>query len=95
MKKQLLGILAIAFAISLSAFTTVKNKTTTVSPQASYTWHKYNAAGTAELVPAVTFNGTDLGARQAFNCPEADETICARAYNGSTPLDIYILKANP
>lgn len=95
MKQKIFGLLVIAVAITLSAFTYETDHKATSLTQMSYTWHKYNNAGTAELVPAVTFTGSDLGARQAFNCPEADETICARAYNGSTPLDIYILKPIP
>lgn len=94
MKRYLLAVFALLFVISLSAFHHNTSKKETAKPDV-YTWHKYNNAGTAELVPAVTMTGTAEEARLEFGCEESTETICARAYNGSTPLEIYILKPNP
>lgn len=95
MKRLLLGFFALMFVISLSAFHQMNSKKEKQAQQ-SLIWHKYNNAGTAELVPAVTFTGTAGQARTEFSCPEDDETICARAYNDEgMPLNIYILKANP
>ncbi|TWI83257.1 hypothetical protein IQ13_1365 [Lacibacter cauensis] len=95
MKKLLLGIFALLFVISLSAWHLV-NKPKPAAKETVYTWHKYNTAGTAELSPAVVYTGSDVQARNFFGCPEDNETICARAYDEEgQPLDIYIMKALP
>lgn len=95
MKKILFGLFAVLFVISLSAFHNFSSKKEKTTLQ-NYVWHKYNNAGTTELVPAVTFTGTDEEARTEFGCPEDNEVICARAYNDQgVPLDIYILKPAP
>lgn len=95
MKRLLLGLFALMFVISLSAFHHMNSKKESQAQQ-TLIWHKYNNAGTAELVPAVTFTGTAAQARTEFGCPEDDETICARAYNDEgVGLSIYILKSNP
>lgn len=86
---------ALLFVVSLSAWSLV-HKPTAPAKTTSYTWHKYNSAGTAELVPTVPFTGSDVQARDFFGCPEDNETICARAYDEEgQPLDIYIMKALP
>lgn len=90
MKKHFLGLFAFAMAIALSSFTLfTKEKADTQV----LTWHKYNAAGTMELVPIVSFTGTELQARVTFGCPDAGAVICARAYSSSgDPLNRYIAK---
>lgn len=96
MKKLLLGIFAVLFVLSLSAWhiTTTKTKPATKS-LTEYTWHMYNVEGTEELVPAVTFFGTAIEAQEEFECPEGTGRYCARAYNGQTALNIYIEKPQP
>ena len=95
MKRLLLGLFALMFVISLSAFHHMNSKKENQAQQ-SLTWHKYNTAGNAELVPAVIFVGTEAQARTEFDCPEASQTICARAYDDEgLPTSRYILKANP
>ena len=94
MAKLILGTFALLLVVSLSAWSLV-NKPTPAAKETNYTWHKYNQAGDQELFPAVTFYGTDEEAEDEFECPEGLSVICARAYDGATPLDIYITKSNP
>ncbi|MBK8088099.1 MAG: hypothetical protein IPK31_09185 [Chitinophagaceae bacterium] len=95
MKRLLLGLFALMFVISLSAFHHMNSKKENKAAL-SFTWHKYMNDGSAELVPAVTFTGTEAQARIEFGCPEDDDIICARAYDDEgTPQSLYILKANP
>jgi hypothetical protein len=59
-----------------------------------YSWHMYNLSGTAELVPAQIFYGTESGARIQFGCPPGITVICARAYDiEGNPLNVYIKKS--
>lgn len=89
MKKLSLGIFAVVLAIGFSAFT---SKSLTESNQ-SYVWHKYNAAGTAELSPVVKYTGTTAGARASFGCSDAGAVNCARAYDAEgIAQDVYIKK---
>jgi len=91
MKKSLLGFSALILAISLSAFTSggIQKDDALVD----YEWHKYNAAGTAELSPTVIFDGTAADARVDFGCPTSGSKTCGRAYDSNgLPLNIYITK---
>lgn len=92
---MLLGLFALLFVISLSAYHWSGKKTKPAVQENQYTWHKYNEAGDQELVPAVTFFGTAEEAEEEFDCLEGSLVICARAYNGVTPLNIYVLKSTP
>ncbi len=93
MKKFVLGIIAVAFAVGVSAFTIIHKKSDKAKME-SYTWHKFNAAGTAELSPVVTYTGTAAGAKSAFGCPDGTTVNCARAYDSEgNPLDIYVKKS--
>lgn len=95
MKNYVLGLLAIILAVGLSAFN-YSNNGTANEPLQSFTWHKYNAEGTAELTPVVPFTGTSSGARNSFLCPDPGERICARAYDDEgNPLEMYITKPAP
>ncbi|ULQ55445.1 hypothetical protein KJS94_12410 [Flavihumibacter rivuli] len=89
MKKQLLGLGALTIAIVMSAFS-LPDKTS--DNQMELEWHKYNSAGTAELVPAVTFLGTESEARAQFGCPSPGNKICARGYDDGVPTSNYISK---
>lgn len=91
MKKYLLGIFAIVLAIGFSAFT-VNSSNVSKQDVQSYTWHKYNPAGTAELIPTVEFEGSLSQAKDAFQCPDGIQVYCARAYEGEIPLDLFIMK---
>lgn len=92
MKKYLNGTIALVLAVTVSAFNVARNNEM-ASKKTDYTWHKFNAAGTAELSPAVTFFGTAAGAKTAFGCPDGTSVNCARAYDMSgTPLAIYVKK---
>lgn len=92
MKKYLMGIIAIVLAITFSAFTTSVNKKVNLNKQ-TFTWHKYNAAGTAELSPIVSFTGDASQAKDQFQCPDGNTVKCARAYNAvGNPLDVFIMK---
>ena len=95
MKKILLGLFALLFVVSLSAWHMVGKTKTAKENLTEYTWHKYNEEGTAEIVPAVTFFGTAVDAQEEFECPEGTGRYCARAYNGQTALNIYIDKPQP
>lgn len=89
MKKHLLGLSALVLAIVMSAFSLPENS----SDNQVYTWRKYNPAGTAELSPVVSFTGSANDARDAFDCPDEGEVICARAYTSNgTPLNLFIEK---
>lgn len=93
---MLLGLFALLFVISLSAYHwSAKSGQPVVEKESVYTWHKYNEAGDQELFPAVTFVGTAQEAEDEFECPQGEAVICARAYDGMTPLDIYVRKTNP
>lgn len=93
MKKLGFILSTIALIAILSAFTISKNTKETTSPQ-TYVWHKYNAAGNAELSPIVTYVGTAAGAKTAFGCPDGSSVNCARAYDlEGNPLDIYVKKS--
>jgi hypothetical protein len=93
MRKYFLSILAIVLAIGFSAFTVVPgNKNKKVDD--AFVWHKYNPAGTAELVPTVTYTGTAAGASVAFGCSEGSSVNCGRAYDfEGTATDIFIKKS--
>jgi len=92
MKKYLSGIVAVVLAIGFSAFT-ANHQEKKYGNMQDYTWHKFNAAGTAELSPAVTFTGTDAGAKSAFGCPDGSSVNCARAYDEfGGALNIYVKK---
>lgn len=94
MKKLFVGFFAVVLVLSLSAYHWSAKLSNPVAKQTDYTWYKYNQAGDQELFPAVTFYGTATEAAQEFDCPDGATVICARAYDGTTPLDIYVLK-NP
>ena len=92
MKKYLLGIFAAIMAIAFSAFTVSSSNPKTGSLD-TYVWHKYNAAGTVELSPIVTYTGTADGAKTAFGCPDGTSVNCASAYDlDGNPLGIYVKK---
>ncbi|HET6994905.1 MAG TPA: hypothetical protein VFI06_07975 [Chitinophagaceae bacterium] len=92
MRKYFLSILAIGLAIGFSAFTIPHDKTN--KEKQTYVWHKYNAAGTAELSPIVTYTGTEAGAKSAFGCSEGTTVFCARAYDSEgSGLDLYVKKS--
>jgi uncharacterized protein YxeA len=92
MKKYLIGLMAVVLAIGFSAFNGSQEKKKS-DMQQTFTWHKYNPAGTSELSPVVTFVGTANDAKSAFNCPDGLSVICARAYDEEgTPLDVYVRK---
>jgi len=94
MKKYLLGISIVLLAVGFSAFTLHKKNSDRQNALTDYVWHKYNAAGTAEVSPVETFTGTAEGAKTAFGCPNGSTVICARAYDDEgTPLDIYVMKS--
>ncbi len=93
MKKISLGIFALLIAIGFSAFAVIHKKTKPVANDPTYVWHKFNAAGTAELSPVVTYTGTAAMAKQTFGCPDGTAVNCARAYDADNqPLPIYIKK---
>ncbi len=93
MKKFGFALSAIAFIAILSAFTLSQNKKDSM-PQQTYVWHKYNAAGTAELSPTVSYIGTAAGAKTAFGCTDGTSVNCARAYDiEGNPLSLYVKKS--
>lgn len=93
MKKYFLFLTVLLLAAGFSAFKLGSEKNKAEKFQ-TYTWHKYNAAGTAEIIPAVTYTGTASGAKTAFGCPDGSTVNCARAYDGDgNPLNIYVMKS--
>lgn len=93
MKKLLLGLFALLFVVSLSAWSLV-HKPKPAAKATTITWHKYNAAGNAELVPTVPYTGSASAAKNFFDCPDGEEAICARGYDEEgQPLDLYIMKS--
>jgi hypothetical protein len=93
MRKYFLSILAIVLAIGFSAFT-IPHDQMNKKGKDVFVWHKFNAAGTAELSPIVSYMGSEAGARSAFACSEGTTVNCARAYDSEgTPLDLYIKKS--
>lgn len=95
MKKFSIVLIAAVMAIGFSAFTTHSNKVDADGLQ-TFIWHKYDADGTAELDPVVSYEGTASGARSEFGCPTEGAVNCARAYNSlGNPLNIYITKPMP
>jgi hypothetical protein len=95
MKKYLLGTAAVVMAICFSAFT-FHPKSDGNSSMQTYTWHKYNTAGTAELSPVVSYTGTASGARSQFGCPTEGAVTCGRAYDAEgNPLSVFISKPAP
>lgn len=92
MKKYFLGIMAMILAVGFSAFTVTSTKINN-SKSDTFTWHKFNAAGTMELSPIVTYTGTAAGAQSAFGCPEGNTVNCARAYDAlGNPTVNYVKK---
>jgi hypothetical protein len=80
-------------AIGFSAFTIPKEKTSNKAMD-TFVWHRYNAAGTAELSPIDSYTGTSPGAKSVFGCGDGGTVHCARAYDiEGTPLDLYITKS--
>lgn len=95
MKKYLLGMAAVALAIVFSAFS-IKHEKDEANSLQTYTWHKYNTAGTAELSPVVSYTGTASGARNQFGCPTEGAVTCGRAYDAEgNPLSVFISKPAP
>lgn len=92
MKKFAAGIVAVILALSFSAFTVI-HKPASEKAMLTLTWHKYNAAGTAELNPVVSYTGTAAQAKAAFNCPDGTTVTCARGYDADgNPTSNYITK---
>ena len=93
MQKIVTGITAVILAISFSAFTAIQEPTNKKA-MLTVIWHKYNAAGTAELSPIVSYTGTSAQAKAAFGCSDGNIVICARAYDlDGNQLSMYITKS--
>jgi hypothetical protein len=93
MKKYFLIIAILVLGVGFSAFK-FSGAGKKAEKMQIYTWHKYNAAGTSEIIPAVTYTGTAAGAKSSFGCPDGNTVNCARAYDSEgNPLNIYVKKS--